>query len=160
MHCCVKAACPAVSLPCSLSWSTGYKPSRTVTKSNTAPRSCLRTSGVPVQCISNGSNASQASWVETSPGVSDHCPDKPERSCTVCEGRGKVTCGTCGGIGKCRQGEVLLSVTDAHNWTVRVKPKHPFAGRTNATERRVLPQGVWPMWCKSCRGSGLWYCQR
>lgn len=47
----------------------------------------------------NESSAAEAKWVETKCGVPDHDPEKPEQSCTVCNGQGKVTCGTCGGVG-------------------------------------------------------------
>ncbi|KAL0022077.1 hypothetical protein WJX79_003385 [Trebouxia sp. C0005] len=70
-------------------------------------------------------------WVETHRGVPNVAVVKPENPCKVCLGKGKVTCGTCEG-----------------------------KGRTNGLQYRMLPSGMWPTWCKSCRGSGLWYCQR
>ncbi|KAK9749093.1 hypothetical protein RND81_02G102200 [Saponaria officinalis] len=56
---------------------------------------------------------------------------KPDPSCVVCEGSGRVDCHHC--LGK---------------------------GRTNSTELMMLPKGEWPKWCKTCGGSGLAYCSR
>jgi len=33
-------------------------------------------------------------------------------------------------------------------------------GRINYTTLHILPEGVSPQWCRSCRGSGLWYCEK
>ena len=58
------------------------------------------------------------------------------------------------------------SLPTVHAWTVNPyhTEQHCFAvvmsGRTNGHQHRMLPSGMWPEWCKSCRGSGLWYCQR
>lgn len=56
---------------------------------------------------------------------------KPESSCVVCNGSGRVDCGDCYG-----------------------------RGRTNYTNLVILPEGEWPQWCKTCGGSGLGYCHR
>ncbi|KAL0027584.1 hypothetical protein WJX77_012507 [Trebouxia sp. C0004] len=69
-------------------------------------------------------------WVGTHKGVPNVAVVKPDNPCKICLGKGKVTCGTCEG-----------------------------KGRTNGLQYRMLPSGMWPIWCKSCRGSGLWYCQ-
>ena len=31
-------------------------------------------------------------------------------------------------------------------------------GRVNHTDKWLLPNGEWPIWCSWCRGSGLMYC--
>lgn len=56
---------------------------------------------------------------------------KPEPSCVVCTGSGRVDCHHCHG-----------------------------KGRTNNTDLMMLPKGEWPKWCKTCGGSGLGYCTR
>ncbi|CAO2835202.1 unnamed protein product [Amaranthus hypochondriacus] len=56
---------------------------------------------------------------------------KPEPSCVVCEGSGRVDCYQCHG-----------------------------KGRTNYTDLSMLPKGEWPKWCKICGGSGLGHCTR
>ncbi|XP_057531491.1 uncharacterized protein LOC130809728 isoform X2 [Amaranthus tricolor] len=56
---------------------------------------------------------------------------KPEPSCVVCEGSGRVDCYHCHG-----------------------------KGRINYTELSMLPKGEWPKWCKICGGSGLGHCTR
>ncbi|XP_071700334.1 uncharacterized protein [Rutidosis leptorrhynchoides] len=56
---------------------------------------------------------------------------KPEPSCVVCRGSGRVDCYDCCG-----------------------------KGRTNGVDLAMLPNGEWPKWCKTCGGSGLAYCSR
>ncbi|KAL8207975.1 hypothetical protein R6Q57_007387 [Mikania cordata] len=56
---------------------------------------------------------------------------KPDPSCVVCRGSGRVDCFDCSG-----------------------------KGRTNGVELAMLPNGEWPKWCKTCGGSGLAYCSR
>ncbi|KNA06250.1 hypothetical protein SOVF_182850 [Spinacia oleracea] len=56
---------------------------------------------------------------------------RPEPSCVVCNGSGRVDCNHCHG-----------------------------RGRTNNTDLIMLPKGEWPNWCKTCGGSGLGFCSR
>ncbi|EFN55181.1 hypothetical protein CHLNCDRAFT_57961 [Chlorella variabilis] len=69
--------------------------------------------------------------VETQPGIPTFQPFIADTPCPHCGGRGKVTCGDCRG-----------------------------KGRLNYRATAMLPQGVWPQWCPSCRASGRWCCPR
>ncbi|KAL2892661.1 Chaperone protein DnaJ [Bienertia sinuspersici] len=69
--------------------------------------------------------------VRTQSNVRKERRRKPEPSCVVCDGTGRVDCHQCQG-----------------------------RGRTNYTNLTMLPKGEWPKWCKTCGGSGLGYCPR
>nr|XP_043621903.1 protein SSUH2 homolog [Erigeron canadensis] len=72
------------------------------------------------------------SWiVKTESNVRLEKRPKPDPSCVVCRGSGRVDCHDCCG-----------------------------KGRTNNVELAMLPSGEWPKWCKTCGGSGLAYCSR
>ncbi|KAK9076502.1 hypothetical protein SSX86_004836 [Deinandra increscens subsp. villosa] len=72
------------------------------------------------------------SWiVKTESNVRLEKRRKPDPSCVVCIGSGRVDCFACSG-----------------------------KGRTNGVDLAMLPNGDWPKWCKTCGGSGLAYCSR
>ncbi|KVH89263.1 protein SSUH2 homolog [Cynara cardunculus var. scolymus] len=72
------------------------------------------------------------SWiVRTESNVRLEKRRKPDPSCVVCRGSGRVDCYDCCG-----------------------------KGRRNNVELTMLPNGEWPKWCKTCGGSGLAYCSR
>ncbi|WCJ23087.1 DnaJ/Hsp40 cysteine-rich domain superfamily protein [Euphorbia peplus] len=72
------------------------------------------------------------SWlVKSESNVRKETSKKPEPSCVVCLGSGRVDCLDCCG-----------------------------KGRRNHVDSEMLPAGEWPKWCKTCGGSGLGYCSR
>ncbi|KAI3681437.1 hypothetical protein L6452_36232 [Arctium lappa] len=72
------------------------------------------------------------SWiVRTESNVRLEKRRKPDPSCVVCGGSGRVDCYDCCG-----------------------------KGRRNNVDLAMLPNGEWPKWCKTCGGSGLAYCSR
>ncbi|KAL3135889.1 hypothetical protein ABBQ32_007443 [Trebouxia sp. C0010 RCD-2024] len=95
-------------------------------------RSCFGVQRITASWSGFGShNKPDPIWVDTHKGIPNLIAEtKPAKPCKVCLGHGKVVCGTCDG-----------------------------KGRTNGLQHRMLPRGMWPKWCTSCRGSGLWYCQ-
>ncbi|GJS20206.1 heat shock protein DnaJ, cysteine-rich domain-containing protein [Tanacetum coccineum] len=77
-------------------------------------------------------SVSKPSWiVKSESNVRLEKRQKPEPSCVVCRGCGRVDCYDCSG-----------------------------KGRTNCVDLAMLPNGEWPKWCKTCGGSGLAYCSR
>ncbi|CAI9292366.1 unnamed protein product [Lactuca saligna] len=77
-------------------------------------------------------SAPKPSWiVRTESNVRLEKRQKPDPSCVVCKGSGRVDCFDCCG-----------------------------KGRTNNVDLAMLPNGEWPKWCKTCGGSGLGYCSR
>lgn len=76
---------------------------------------------------------------------------KPDPSCVVCHGTGRVDCYNCSGKGK-----FLLDFwLHYHCLSLLIS-----AGRINKTHLTMLPKGEWPKWCKICGGGGLIYCSR
>nr|XP_010919855.1 uncharacterized protein LOC105043834 [Elaeis guineensis] len=91
--------------------------------------------GSPFRRKENGSSRlgfSRPSWiVRTESNVKKERRKKPDPSCVVCNGSGRVDCHYCQG-----------------------------RGRTNCVHQVMLPKGEWPKWCNVCGGSGLGYCNR
>ncbi|KAL9434765.1 hypothetical protein AB3S75_021102 [Citrus x aurantiifolia] len=86
-----------------------------------------KSNGVPLSL-----SFSKPSWVvRTESNVRKLARKKPDPSCVVCHGTGRVDCYNCSG-----------------------------KGRTNKTHLTMLPRGEWPKWCKICGGGGLIYCSR
>ncbi|KAI3428595.1 hypothetical protein D9Q98_007418 [Chlorella vulgaris] len=69
--------------------------------------------------------------VQTQRGTPTFVPVVADVPCRHCEGLGKTTCGDCRG-----------------------------KGRINHRGATMLPAGVWPQWCPTCRASGRWCCLR
>mmetsp|Transcript_37512 Transcript_37512/g.105930 ORF Transcript_37512/g.105930 Transcript_37512/m.105930 type:complete len:123 (+) Transcript_37512:100-468(+) len=89
--------------------------------------------------ISSAVTASKAAphrhiWVQTKRGIPNKSPNTQSETdcpCEVCSGVGRTNCWNCFG-----------------------------RGRVNYTDAAMLPKGVDPVWCSTCRGGGLVYCSR
>uniref|UniRef100_A0A061SD15 Hsp40 cysteine-rich domain superfamily n=1 Tax=Tetraselmis sp. GSL018 TaxID=582737 RepID=A0A061SD15_9CHLO len=71
-------------------------------------------------------------YVRTKRGVPNSSPNvcsEKENPCEHCMGLGRTSCWSCNG-----------------------------RGRVNHTDDAMLPKGVFPVWCRNCRGGGLVYC--
>ncbi|XP_047342154.1 protein BUNDLE SHEATH DEFECTIVE 2, chloroplastic [Impatiens glandulifera] len=96
--------------------------------SNDVPPSRRNSNLPPLHLLS----VPKPSWiVRTESNVRMEQRKKPDPSCVICLGSGRIDCYHCRG-----------------------------RGRTNCVQQEMLPMGEWPKWCRECRGSGLGYCSR
>ncbi|KAL4562900.1 hypothetical protein LXL04_026931 [Taraxacum kok-saghyz] len=95
------------------------------------PRTPLLSSPKPSWIVRTENTGSPSCSVFLQSNVNLEKRRKPDPSCVVCKGSGRVDCFDCCG-----------------------------KGRTNSVDLAMLPNGQWPKWCKTCGGSGLGYCSR
>jgi hypothetical protein len=103
----------------------------------------------------------------------------PDNPCEGCGGTGKTRCGACrqasfhsfSNQGKCLLQSIDMMFSVQYSRTSpRLFSHAPIVcwirstcrgkGRVNMRDAKMLPAGVWPVWCSSCRASGQWVCER